>query len=134
MAEFSVTTHAPAISVNPNSTSFDNNSISGDVNNQTALDIAGQACQDINIVLRDIQGAAGTGNGSANVLGDCASGTAVLGKYNYLQGSVDITSASGAMVIDDLMQKISTSVQVAAQLLSTSNNRAKTASRILTQG
>ncbi len=56
-------------------------------------------------------------------------------EYGFAQGTtVDISQASGAMVIDDLMQKISTKVQVASQLLSTANNIAKTASRILSQG
>ena len=48
--------------------------------------------------------------------------------------TVDISQASGAMVIDDLMQKISTKVQVAAQMLAATNNIQKTASRILSQG
>jgi hypothetical protein len=51
-----------------------------------------------------------------------------------LTSDMNITDASGAMVIDDLMQKISTKVQVASQLLSSANNIAKTASRILSQG
>jgi hypothetical protein len=51
-----------------------------------------------------------------------------------ISGSLNISSAAGAMVIDDLMQKISTKVQVAAQLLSGNNNLTKTASRILGQG
>ena len=47
---------------------------------------------------------------------------------------LSINTAAGAMVVDDLMQKISTKVQVAAQLLSTANNINKNVSRALSQG
>jgi len=93
----------------------------------TALEIATDGCNEINAVLRDIQ--------PDNLLGN-AEGHLVLDKYTGEQsgGTVNITEASGAMVIDDLMQKISTKVQVAAQLLSTANNINKTVSRIISQG
>ena len=60
-------------------------------------------------------------------------GREVLNAYG-ITGNADIRTASGAMVIDDLMQKISTKVQVAAQLLSTANSINKTVSRIMSQG
>jgi len=131
-------------------------SVSNDTIVQQALNIAGEACNEINLVLKDIQG--GTGQGAINVLGDSGvdgtwtaststyvddtaashtdginTGEEVLRSYG-IAGTADITTAAGAMVIDDLMQKISTKVQVAAQLLSTANNIAKTASRVLSQG
>jgi hypothetical protein len=100
-----------------------------------ALQIAGDGCNEIGTVLTDIQ--------SDNVLGDKVSTTtandgearAILTKYGYsTSDNANITQASGAMVIDDLMQKISTKVQVASQMLSTANNINKTASRVISQG
>ena len=136
-----------------NANTMNSSSVSNDTIVQQALNIAGGACNEINLVLKDIQG--GTGQGAINVLGDSGtstgsvwnattmtftdgdgvtgSGEEVLKSYG-IGGSADITTAAGAMVIDDLMQKISTKVQVAAQLLSTANNIAKTASRVLSQG
>jgi hypothetical protein len=91
-----------------------------------ALAIASDGCLDINAVLVDISqpdNALTGGTGS------------VAEKYGAtISGSLSINTAAGAMVIDDLMQKISTKVQVAAQLLSAANNMSKTASRILSQG
>lgn len=128
---------------------------------QSALDIATGGVNEIDLILKDIQGgvraADGANDGVNAILGDSTvcpwngtthvagtyvnndadgkleSGREVLDQYS-ITGTVDIKTAAGAMVIDDLMQKISTKVQVAAQLLSTANNIAKTASRIMSQG
>jgi cupin superfamily acireductone dioxygenase involved in methionine salvage len=103
-----------------------------------ALQIAGDGCSEINLVLADIQ--------ADNVLGDDVSTTAttaandgqarpLMTKYGYkATDNANITQASGAMVIDDLMQKISTKVQVASQMLSTANNINKTVARSISQG
>jgi cupin superfamily acireductone dioxygenase involved in methionine salvage len=101
-----------------------------------ALQIAGDGCSEINLVLADIQ--------ADNVLGDNVSTTAtandgearpLMTKYGYkATDNANITQASGAMVIDDLMQKISTKVQVASQMLSTANNINKTVARSISQG
>jgi hypothetical protein len=98
-----------------------------------AVIAAQDACTDISKILADIQDNALTGAGGAT---DPLQGTDnVPLKYGAnLTSDMNITDASGAMVIDDLMQKISTKVQVASQLLSTANNIAKTASRVLSQG
>jgi hypothetical protein len=117
--------------------------VSNDSIVQKALDVAAQGVTEINSVLADIQGGTIAGD-AANTLGDSGytheatgevvnTGREVLDAYG-VTGNVDIESAAGAMVIDDLMQKISTKVQVAAQLLSTANNINKTASRIMSQG
>jgi hypothetical protein len=156
---------------------------------QRALDIASGGTNEIEAILKDLQG--GSGQGNESILGDSGLGRVTV-NYNYgwgsvsfdnvtsitqangitsitypwsggvgtsnintsniasidnpidtgrdvlnnynIGGNVDIKTAAGAMVIDDLMQKISTKVQVAAQLLSTANNIAKTASRIMSQG
>jgi hypothetical protein len=67
--------------------------------------------------------------------GPAAPADAVPGSYGVILNSdLSISTANGAMIIDDLMQKVSTKVQVAAQMLSTANTMAKTASRILSQG
>jgi len=127
-----------------------------------ALQIAGDGCAEIGTVLTDIQtdnilgndvtwadAASGAGvetqyandRTAAQVAAGQVStdtvdkGGEVLWKYGYSKGSnANITQASGAMVIDDLMQKISTKVQVASQMLSTANNINKTASRVISQG
>jgi len=99
----------------------------------TALAVAGEGCKEINLILTDIQHDNILGNDGAVDTENPASGRDVLDKYGIL-GNANITEASGAMVIDDLMQKISTEVQVAAQLLSTVNTINKTASRIMSQG
>jgi hypothetical protein len=90
-----------------------------------AIDIAEDGCKDITSVLSDI---------TDNTLSD-ASGS-VCEKYGVdLPGAgLNINTAAGAMVVDDLMQKISTKVQVAAQLLSAVNNMSKTVGRTLSQG
>jgi len=92
--------------------------------------VAGQGCADINSVLDDIKGdskltatnfSTGTGTG--------------LDSYGVkLTDNLSISSAAGAMVVDDLMQKISTKVQVAAQMLAAANNANKAATRIMSQG
>jgi len=116
--------------------------VSNDTTVGSALLVAKEGCMEINAILSDIQ--------TDNVLGDKIDKSAtstdpnnlitndgearwVLSNYG-IEGNANITQASGAMVIDDLMQKISTKVQVAAQLLSTANNINKTASRIMSQG
>ena len=121
-------------------TSFDTDNIVG-----TAVQTAQQACEDISSVLADISddnvlGGGSISKGDPNYLnpttGDVVTGGDVAASYGATLPStgLNISEASGAMVIDDLMQKISTKVQVASQLLSTANNIAKTASRILSQG
>lgn len=102
-----------------------------------ALDISNQGTSDISRLLNDIEGDSKINN--VGVTGSTAAhdGLTVMNENNYTTSSatsVDITTATGAMVIDDLMQKLSTKVQVAAQMLSSANNMAKTASRILSQG
>lgn len=109
----------------------------------TAINIAADGCDEINSILQDVSyesklGDLGAGSESqtpAHAAADTA-GAAVLTKYaiSLPSGGLSINSAAGAMVVDDLMQKISTKVQVAAQLLSTANNIAKTATRIMQQG
>ena len=93
----------------------------------TALNIEQDAMEDISTVLQDVQD---------NTVGDLAvSGTEgqdLITEYGYDAGTeVNITDAAGAMVVDDLMQKVSTKGQVAAQLLSTANKINQTVSRIL---
>jgi hypothetical protein len=93
-----------------------------------ALVTAKDGCDDLNAILTDVQ--------SDGKINDPAGGLAVAGRYGYdvNAGEIDISTASGAMVVDDLMQKISTKVQSASQMLSAANNIDKTASRILSQG
>ena len=89
----------------------------------SALAISTDGCTDINTVLSDVQDST------------LSTSDTVPKEYGVnLQADLNISSAAGAMVVDDLMQKISTKVQVAAQLLSTANNINKTASRIMSQG
>jgi hypothetical protein len=98
---------------------------------KSAVEIAGTGAENIQKVLLDLQG--GDSGGAMNVIDQGAK--SLLSQYGYSgDGTVDITKASGAMIIDDLMQKISTQVQVASQLLAGVNNMTKTASRVLTQG
>lgn len=100
---------------------------------QSALNIAGGGSTDISTVLRDIEGDSVLGSDSTASVG--VSGKAVLTSYGYASDdTANIQTASGAMVIDDLMQRISTKVQVAAQMLSTINNINKNASRVISQG
>lgn len=110
---------------------------------QDALYIAQGGCDDIDKILKDIKddsdidlngigisdGTASTAETSAN------SSCTTVAKYG-ITGTSDlkIDTAAGAMIVDDLMQKITTKVQVAAQLLSTANNINKTVSRIMSQG
>lgn len=138
---------------------YDANAMSGDSVVSNALKTASEGVSDIDTILRDIRGdsdptvdkdgntvAAVTDSGSKNVIGelDADAGTKsgktaggdVMTSYGVKVGDegLQINSAAGAMVVDDLMQKISTKVQVAAQLLSATNNMNKTASRIMSQG
>jgi hypothetical protein len=96
----------------------------------TAIQVADQACQDINSVLEDIK--PDSDLDSANYT--TGSGTGVNSYGVKLEAPLSISSAAGAMVVDDLMQKISTKVQVAAQMLSAANNANKAATRIMSQG
>ena len=90
-----------------------------------ALEIASDGCEAIDAVLRDIVGDSMLGAGSNNC-------SATLSQYSYtLSSGISIDQAAGAMVIDDLMQRISTKVQVAAQLLSTANKNNQTVQRIM---
>jgi hypothetical protein len=66
-----------------------------------ALIIANNACGDLNKIITDVQ--------------DKILDTPPVG-YERYQG-VDITSAAGAMAIDKIIQDLTTSVQVAAQIL-----------------
>lgn len=116
---------------------------------EKAVGIASEGCNEINLVLSDIKDDSYlTGNSDTNETNgasdpswkvtDTVTGhkdNDVLDKYGItLSDNLNISQASGAMVIDDLMQKISTKVQVAAQLLSSANNINKTVSRIMSQG
>jgi hypothetical protein len=89
---------------------------------QSALTIAADGVNDISTVLTDVQDSVLSAGGVRAEYGDNST------------TSLNINTAAGAMVVDDLMQKISTKVQVAAQLLSAANNINKTASRVLSQG
>ena len=96
------------------------------------------ANNDLTKVLTDIQTDNILGNDevadwNGTTVTTVSSGADVLKEYGYT-GTADITTATGAMVVDDLMQKISTKVQVASQILAAANNMAKTASRVLGQG
>jgi hypothetical protein len=96
-----------------------------------AVEVAGAGCNDINLVLDDIKADSKL---SASLF---SSGTALTGLDSYgvkLTNDLPISSAAGAMVVDDLMQKISTKVQVAAQMLAAANNANKAATRIMSQG
>lgn len=89
-----------------------------------ALQISSDGCAEIANLLTDITTDA-----------DIDAANTVAADYGVtLSADLSVSTANGAMVIDDLMQKISTKVQVAAQMLSAANNMAKTASRILSQG
>lgn len=107
-----------------------------------SVNFSGSANTD-NIVTDALNIASGTTNDISNVLTDLnqnndvlqGAGLNVLHTYEGAGlNSPNITDASGAMIIDDLMQKISTKVQVAAQLLSTANTINKTVSRTMSQG
>lgn len=118
---------------------------------EKAIGVAADGCNEIDSVLADIRtdsvlgdnGITSTGaheqiNGvDVDVTHETAdaSGKGVLDKYHVTVGigGISISNAAGAMVIDDLMQKISTKVQVAAQMLATSNNIAKMVARKLDQ-
>lgn len=101
----------------------------------SALDIAGKGSDAISTVLQDIQSDSILGGIDAVNRDLSSAGQVVLQAYGYSDtAQADIRQASGAMVIDDLMQKISTKVQVASQMLATLNNINKTASRVISQG
>jgi hypothetical protein len=97
-----------------------------------ALEVARGGCLQLDAILNDVQ------DGTINNLTESGNvnGLAVAQSYGYSSdgGPISVSTASGAMVVDDLMQKISTKVQCAAQMLSAANNINKTASRILSQG
>jgi len=98
----------------------------------SALLIAQRGCDEINSVLSDI---AADNSLNDNVAAGSSAAGWIHANYDVNVGSgLSTSSASGAMVVDDLMQKISTKVQVSAQLLSTANNINKTVARILSQG
>lgn len=100
-----------------------------------ALDISTDGCRDIATLLSDISTDAKIDVKTGNVDPATMNGGDIAFEYGAVLGeSLSVSTANGAMVIDDLMQKISTKVQVAAQMLSAANNMAKTASRILSQG
>ena len=86
---------------------------------ESAINIAQDACNDIQSVLTDISD------------DSTLTTTNYTADYGLKGANVSIDTAAGAMVIDDLMQKISTKVQVAAQLLSTANKMQQAASRAL---
>ena len=94
-----------------------------------ALQVSSDGCNAISNIIADIQ--------DDNRINETTSGKDGVGcakRYGVVISDLDISTAAGAMVVDDLMQKISTEVQVAAQMLSTANNLNKTAARILSQG
>jgi hypothetical protein len=128
-----------------------------------AIGVAQEGCKEIDAILQDIRETGDKSNTALDLdvnkadvqtessrLGDQTAidikdasgnttdinGKGVLERYGIGLDApgISITQAAGAMVVDDLMQKISTKVQVAAQLLSTSNNINKTVSRIMSQG
>jgi hypothetical protein len=110
------------MSVNIPGSSYTSDAILG-----SATQVAVDTEQDINGLLTSIN------SGTGGTIG--TNGSTIAAKYgDTVSDNLSISDASGAMVIDDLMQKMSTKVQVAAQLLSSANNIAKTASRILSQG
>ena len=90
-----------------------------------ALTVASAGATEINSVIQDL--------GNGNTL-DGAGLTTLKAYDGSGMSAPNISDASGAMIIDDLMQKISTKVQVAAQLLSTANTINKTVSRTMAQG
>ena len=90
----------------------------------SALKMANEGVTDIKSVLDNVQDSKLTTSEIPAGYGVTITDTAGL----------SINTAAGAMVVDDLMQKISTKVQVAAQLLSTANNINKNVSRALSQG
>ena len=98
-----------------------------------ATSMASTAVDEINKVIKDI-----ASDGMLNndvVEGVANTGLTVAKTYEgSTLGNTNIASAAGAMVIDDLMQKISTKVQVAAQILAASNNLTKTVARTVGQG
>ncbi len=96
-----------------------------------ALTVAGDGVDDIAHVLADVEA-----NGGKINNGNGQSGLTVAHNHGLDTSvpEIDISTAAGAMVVDDLMQKISTEVQTASQMLSAANNLTKTASRILSQG
>jgi hypothetical protein len=96
-----------------------------------AVTVAGQGCADIKSVLDDIK----LDSDLDKVNFSTGSGTSGTDSYGVkLDSDLSISSAAGAMVVDDLMQKISTKVQVAAQMLSAANNANKAATRVMSQG
>jgi len=103
---------------------------------EAAYGIANEACGDINTVLTDIQNDSTLGEGTTTGGAGSTAGRQVLLDYGYESlptDGINISQASGAMIIDDLMQKISTKVQVAAQLLAAQNNNDKMVFRSLFQ-
>ena len=95
----------------------------------TAVAVASDGCKEIDAVLTDIRTDSVLGNDGTGTASVIDTGSDVVTKYDgtgaITTAGIRIDSAAGAMVIDDLMQKISTKVQVAAQLLSTANSMAK---------
>lgn len=89
-----------------------------------ALETAGNACDLITTLVTDVQ------DGKIND----TTGQIFTAENGYGDASLagtSINTAAGAMLIDDLMQKISTKVQVAAQLLATFNRLQKEVTRAL---
>jgi hypothetical protein len=98
-----------------------------------ATSIASTAVDEINKVIKDIASDGWVNNDV--VAGVANQGLTVAQGYEGTTlGNTSIATAAGAMVIDDLMQKISTKVQVAAQILAASNNLTKTVARTVGQG
>ena len=100
-----------------------------------ATSIASEAVSEINAVISDIAGDGVLNDVTAATTTSVGGGLTVAKTYEGTTlGNTNIASAAGAMVIDDLMQKISTKVQVAAQILAASNNMTKTVARTVGQG
>jgi len=88
-----------------------------------ALDMAINAGSAITALVTDVTLDGDIDTIPANCGYDTATATSLTG--------TSIDTAAGAMLIDDLMQKISTKVQVAAQLLATENRLQKEVTRAL---
>jgi len=102
---------------------------------QSALNIAANGVSDIAAVLTDVQDSILSAASINTEPTTANNGGGVRTEYGDSSAvALNINTAAGAMVVDDLMQKISTKVQVAAQLLSAANNINKTVGRTLSQG
>ncbi|MFC1560002.1 hypothetical protein ACFL4F_02725 [Candidatus Margulisiibacteriota bacterium] len=110
-----------------------------------ALRVAVAGCTEIDAVLADISSdnslndSVFFNDANSNQIQDAGEATIkdagwINDQYGInVNGGLDTSSAAGAMVVDDLMQKISTKVQVAAQLLATSNKMGQMVQNLINQ-